>query len=95
MTADWCNVVRDPRRAESIEATPGYRVAALAACHGLRVFDTRASLLGAAAMRDTCQRRLRDPARQVAAMVRPRAAVRVDGGAGDALQAISDDENPP
>jgi hypothetical protein len=95
LTADWCNVVRDPRRAESIEATPGYRLAALAANHAQRVFDTRASLLGAAATRDTYQRRLRDPSRQVAAMVRPRVAVRVDGGAGDALQAISDDENPP
>ena len=95
LMSDWCNVVRDPRRTESIEATPGYRLAALAASHAQRVFDTRASLLGAAATRDMYQRRLRDPSRQVAAVVRSRPAVRVDRGAGDALQAISDDENPP
>ena len=95
LMADWCDVVRNPRRAESIEATPGYRLAALAASHAQRVFDTRASLLGAAATRDSYQRRLRDPSRQVAAVVRPRSAVCVDRGAGGALQAISDDENPP
>jgi len=95
LMADWCDVVRNPRRAESIEATPGYRLAALAASHAQRVFDTRASLLGAAATRDSYQRRLRDPSRQVAAVVRPRSAVCVDRGAGGALQAVSDDENPP
>jgi hypothetical protein len=95
LMADWCNVVRDPRRTELIEATPGYRLAALAANHAQRVFDTRASLLGAAATRDTYQRRLRDPSRQVAAVVRPRPAVRVDRSDGDALQAFSADENPP
>ena len=95
LMADWCDVVRDPRRTEFIEATPGYRLAALAASHAQRVFDTRASLLGAATTRDMYQRRLRDPSRQVAAVVRPRPAVSVGGGAGGAPQAISDDENPP
>jgi hypothetical protein len=95
LMADWCNVVRDPRRTELIEATPGSRLAALAANHAQRVFDTRASLHGAAATTDTYQRRLRDPSRQVAAVVRPRPAVRVDRGDGDAPQAFSADENPP
>ena len=88
LLADWCDVIRDPRRTEPISTTPGFRLAMLAARHAQRVFDTRASLLGSEELRDSYQRRLRDPSRQVAAVVRPRPAVCVDGGAEDASRAV-------
>ena len=84
---DWCDVIRTPQRTEAIEATPGYRLAALAARHAQCVFDTRAAILGSAETRQSYQQRSRDPSREVAAVVRPRPAVRVGGGASDAPQA--------
>ena len=87
LMADWCDVIRTPQRTEAIEATPGYRLAALAARHAQCVFDTRAAILGSAETRQSYQQRSRDPSREVAAVVRPRPAVRVGGGAGVAPQA--------
>jgi len=45
LMADWCDAVREPRRTGPIEATPGFRLAALVARYVQHVFDTRASLL--------------------------------------------------
>ena len=74
LMADWCDAVREPRRTGPIEATPGFRLAALVARNAQRVFDTRASLLKAERA-DEYRRRSRDPAPSVASLVRPRPAV--------------------
>ena len=91
LMADWCDVIRTPQRTEAIEATPGYRLAAFAARHAQCVFDTlhalQFSARESAETRQSYQQRSRDPSREVAAVVRPRPAVRVGGGAGEAPQA--------
>jgi len=76
LMADWCDAVREPRRTGPIEATPGFRLAALVARYAQRVFDTRASLLNDERA-DEYRRRSRDPAPSVASLVRPRPAVSV------------------
>jgi hypothetical protein len=63
-------------RTGPIEATPGFRLAALVARYAQRVFDTRASLLNDERA-DEYRRRSRDPAPSVASLVRPRPAVSV------------------
>ena len=73
---DWCDAVREPRRTGPIEATPGFRLAALVARYAQRVFDTRASLLNDERA-DEYRRRSRDPAPSVVSLVRPRPAVSV------------------
>ena len=76
--ADWCDAgVREPRRTGPIEATPGFRLAALVARYAQRVFDTRASLLNDERAADEYRRRSRDPAPSVVSLVRPRPAVSV------------------
>ena len=42
---DWCNIMRDARRRDPPHASPGCRLATLAATHALSVFSARRTLL--------------------------------------------------
>ena len=60
LTDDWCDILRQPRRNESHQQSPGYRLAHLMARHTKRVFDVRKTLLSTPPLAHQFQQRLRN-----------------------------------